>query len=109
MNKHGSRWIRPEKRLAIYIRDDFACVYCGLALKDAPPADVTLDHLDARTNGGNNDASNLITACRRCNSQRQAKPWQEYATGGGVYRIETQRQLPLNLELAKALIAGDTE
>ena len=69
MNSHGSKWIRPDKRLAIYLRDDVACLYCGRALKDAAPAEVTLDHLDARVNGGNNEADNLVTACRRCNSQ----------------------------------------
>lgn len=28
-NANGSKWIRPEKRLAIYHRDGFACIYCG--------------------------------------------------------------------------------
>lgn len=31
----GMNWIRKDKRLAIYMRDGMACVYCGL----------TLDHL----------------------------------------------------------------
>ena len=26
---NGSKWIRPEKRMAIYLRDGLACVYCG--------------------------------------------------------------------------------
>ena len=106
MNQYGSKWIRPEKRLAVYIRDGFACAYCGRDLKDAPPADVTLDHLDARINGGSNDAENLITACRRCNSQRGAREWREYATGGAIDRIERLRHEYLNLELAKAILAG---
>jgi len=110
MNKNGSRWIRPEKRLAIYIRDGFQCAYCGRALKNAPAAEVTLDHLVPRVAGGGNEATNLIIACRACNSSRQDKPWMDYATGGAVERIQTLRVQPLNIELAKALIedrAGD--
>lgn len=104
-NTHGSRWIRPEKRLAIYIRDGFQCAYCGRDLRHAEPAEVTLDHLLPRVAGGTNEATNLITACRACNSSRQERPWVDYATGGARDRIETLRHQPLNIELAKALIA----
>lgn len=105
-NVHGSKWIRPEKRLAIYIRDGFQCAYCGRSLKHAAPAEVTLDHLLPRVAGGSNEATNLITACRACNSSRQEKPWMDYATGGARDRIEQLRNESLNIELAKALIAG---
>lgn len=99
------RWIRVEKRLAIYLRDGFGCAYCGRDLRNAAPADVTLDHLLPRSAGGNNDATNLVTACRSCNSSRQDKPWVDYATGGARDRIEQLRHAPLNIELARALIA----
>lgn len=99
-------WIRPAKRLAIYLRDSVACVYCGSDLRNAAPADVTLDHLLPRSSGGSNDATNLVTACRSCNSSRQDKPWVDYATGGARDRIEQLRHAPLNMELARALIAG---
>lgn len=108
-NAHGSRWIRPEKRLAIYIRDGFACAYCGRDLRNAPAAEVTLDHLLPRVYGGNNDATNLITACRACNSSRQEKPWIDYATGGARDRIEQLRHQPLNVPLAKAIISGEID
>lgn len=55
------QWIRSEKRLAIY-------------LHDAAPADITLDHVVPRSRGGSNEASNLFTACRSCNSARGAGP-----------------------------------
>lgn len=111
-NTNGSKWIRPEKRLAIYIRDGFTCAYCGRDLKGAAPAEVNLDHLLPRVAGGGNEATNLITACRSCNCSRQDKPWIDYATGGAIDRIEQLRHAPLNLPLAKALIdgtAGDVE
>lgn len=66
-NKNGSNWIRREKRLAIYSRDGFACVYCGSIHR------LGLDHLQPREVGGTHDASNLVTACVTCNSARQDK------------------------------------
>ncbi|KKK72946.1 hypothetical protein LCGC14_2898780, partial [marine sediment metagenome] len=30
----GMNWIRPEKRLAIYLRDGLACCYCGATVED---------------------------------------------------------------------------
>ena len=99
------RWIRVEKRLALYIRDSFACAYCGRDLRNAAPADVTLDHLLPRSTGGTNDATNLVTACRSCNSSRQDKPWVDFAPGGARDRIEQLRNSPLNMDLARAILA----
>lgn len=99
------RWIRPGKRLALYLRDGFACCYCGRLLKDAAPADVTLDHLLPKQAGGTNEPRNLVTACRSCNSSRQDRPWIDFATGGAVERIQHLRVQPLNLPLAKAIMA----
>ena len=104
MNKNGSHWISPARRLAIYLRDRFACAYCGRELRNALPEEVTLDHLLPRSAGGTNEAPNLITACRTCNSQRQEKPWLDYASGGARDRIEQLRHEPLNIELAKAIL-----
>lgn len=113
----SSNWITKEKRLALYIRDNFTCAYCGTSLKNSDPNLVTLDHLVPRNikiahGGGGNESTNLVTACKSCNSSRQDKPWSDYATGGARDRIETLRYQPLNISLAKALIngtAGDPE
>lgn len=61
---YGSKWIRPEKRRAIYNRDANKCVYCGKS------HDLTLDHVVSAEAGGTNDVSNLVTACRSCNSRK---------------------------------------
>jgi hypothetical protein len=67
----GSKWITPLRRLAIYLRDGLACVYCGAAVEDG--AQLSLDHLKCHVNGGGNESSNLVTCCKRCNSSRGSR------------------------------------
>lgn len=61
--RHGMNWIRQEKRLSIYMRDNFSCLYCGVGIEQAEIV-LTLDHV---VHHGSNDASNLVTACFDCN------------------------------------------
>ena len=103
-------WIRAEKRLAIYLRDSFRCVYCCRDLHGAAPSDITLDHIKCQSDGGSNDAANLVTACRSCNCSRQDKPLAKFAgpdTRADIRRL-TRRDLKKYVVLAKALIAGET-
>lgn len=117
--RKASRWCQKVKRVALVaVRDHFQCLYCGADLSDAAPFDVTLDHLEPRLldDAGKprvkrcadgrpiNDPSNLVTACRACNCSRGTRPWREFAPGGSQSRIERQTRLPLNYELARALI-----
>lgn len=64
----GMNWIRPAKRLAIYLRDGLACAWCGDSVENG--AKLTLDHLVPYSKGGSHDAKNLVTSCARCNSAR---------------------------------------
>ena len=104
------QWIRPEKRLAIYLRDRMTCVYCLQDLHDADPRDITLDHVVCRADGGSNDATNLVTACRACNCSRQDKPLAVFAgpETRRMVRRNTARQLGRYLTLARAMISGRT-
>ena len=104
------QWIRPEKRLAIYLRDRMTCVYCLRDLHDADPRDITLDHVVCRADGGSNDATNLVTACRTCNCSRQDKPLAVFAgpETRRMIRRNTARQLGRYLVLARAMISGRT-
>lgn len=99
----GSKWIRPEKRLAVYLRDGFECVYCG---KNGKPATIlntrggallTLDHLQPRELGGDNDPFNLVTACVTCNSARKALGVSDFirvvAQAGGYSEEEIRRRV----------------
>lgn len=110
---NGSKWIRPEKRLAIYLRDGLACCYCGQAIEDSGTS-LTLDHLVPRSHGGSNEATNLVTACEKCNKSRQDRDWREFAKAVAGYlntdpeaiirRISSSRRRALPLAEAKALI-----
>ena len=53
------------------------CSYCGGA------DHLSLDHLIPQLRGGEDDASNLVTACRSCNSSKGAKDLLEWATSRG--------------------------
>lgn len=64
----SAKWCSKKRRAAIYARDGERCVYCGAG------APLTLDHLQPRVMGGGNGASNLVTACARCNSARGRLP-----------------------------------
>lgn len=105
-NRNGSRWIQKDRRLALYIRDGFACLYCGRDLRNAPCAQVTLDHLTPRCEGGTHDNANLVTACLKCNSARGSKPWRTFAPAGAHARILNARRRKVNIELARGILAG---
>ena len=76
-------WIRQEKRLAIYLRDGLSCVYCGESVEDG--ATLTLDHLKCHSRGGSNGASNLATACKRCNSSRGTRSVRAFCRSVAAY------------------------
>ena len=68
-NKYqGAKWLSREKRLAIYLRDNMSCVWCGV--KFAKGMRLEIDHIVPLSKGGTNSESNLITSCRGCNSSR---------------------------------------
>lgn len=67
----GMNWLRQEKRLAIYLRDGMACVWCGFAVEEG--AKLTIDHLKPHVKEGSNHETNLVTACAHCNNSRGAR------------------------------------
>jgi 5-methylcytosine-specific restriction endonuclease McrA len=117
---NGGAWIRPERRLAIYLRDEFHCAYCGDDLHGASPLNVTLDHLlpkstwmqmtesekDCTGLKSVNDADNLVTSCRACNSSRGNKALQDFAPGGALNRITILISRALPMDLARSIING---
>jgi hypothetical protein len=92
----GGKWIRPEKREALYKRDSFTCVYCGKSLFDHEGLVLTLDHVVPQELGGTNDASNLVTACKSCNSAKGSKNLRSFLaflSGQGVDTSEIAKRV----------------
>lgn len=106
---HGMNWIRKVKRLAIYLRDGLACVYCRRGVEQG--ARLTLDHVLTRaealgTGLSINDAGNLLTACHDCNSTRGDQDIDQFVSDAAELRvILRQLTLPLPLAEARALIS----
>lgn len=56
--------ISKKIRFEVFKRDGFKCAYCG----NNPPAVILeVDHIEAKSTGGNDDINNLITSCFSCN------------------------------------------
>lgn len=51
-------------RQNIFKRDNHQCQYCGIT------TDLTLDHVLPRSRGGKSSWTNLVTACKTCNSKK---------------------------------------
>lgn len=58
-------------RFEVLKRDKFTCQYCGAAGHEVP---LEIDHIRPVKDRGNNEFSNLITACRACNSGKGCRP-----------------------------------
>lgn len=65
----GPKRVSRRLRFEIFRRDGHRCKYCGATSDDA---ELTIDHVVPVALGGTNEASNLVTACRRCNSGKSS-------------------------------------
>lgn len=82
--------ISPSKRVRIYARDGYACVYCGKGGR------LTLDHILPRCRGGSNKAQNLATCCFSCNQARghlHLAYWLQKLHDAGIDTDATVRRL----------------
>jgi hypothetical protein len=115
-NGQGMNWLQPAKRIALYLRDGLACVYCESGIEDG--AKLTLDHLVAHADGGSNHEANLVTCCHKCNSSRGSRDVAEFAEKVAGYlnhgaqatdiltQIETTRNRAHDAALAKSILAA---
>lgn len=60
-------------RQIVLSRDNYTCSYCG-----KKGGDLHVDHIFPVSKGGLDDLSNLTTACRKCNIQKNDKTLEEY-------------------------------
>lgn len=111
-NNQGSNWIRKAKRIAIYLRDGWCCVWCGHKGGTHRYPGLSLDHLIPRgARGGTNHQRNLVTACLYCNRQKAGltlKAWADRLGPDGDVQIlrvvERARKEPLDMERAKKIV-----
>jgi hypothetical protein len=61
--------VSKRLRFEILRRDNHACRYCG---RSAPEVELTVDHVVPTTLGGGDEPSNLVAACRDCNSGKSS-------------------------------------
>jgi len=54
-------------RKNIFVRDEYSCQYCG---KKFEHAKLTYDHVIPRSQGGQTNWTNIVTACVSCNSRK---------------------------------------
>ena len=119
MPTRTSKWIRKEKRHAIYARDGHTCAYCGCDVIAGSHVSVeraaTLDHLVAHHRGGNNGARNLVTACVSCNSSKQdmtMRAWYKELDARGIdtnevrAEIRRRRNRQINVAAARSRLAA---
>ena len=106
------KWISKRRRLALYLRDGLACVWCGVGIEDG--AQLSLDHLRCRCAGGGHECSNLVTSCTLCNNRRGERSLEEFAAAVAGYldvspshiidHIEHTRRHPVDIDAAGKLI-----
>lgn len=65
---------QKSTRSMIYQRDNFTCQYCA---QKFGVKDLTLDHIFPKGKGGDNDSTNLVTACKPCNNRKACRTPEE--------------------------------
>ncbi len=84
-HKKASALRRASKRVGDKITNEewhnlceevnYCCVYCG---KNFTFTELTMDHLLPLSRGGQHTLSNILPACRSCNSKKGTKTFAEY-------------------------------
>jgi len=57
-------------RFNVFVRDKFCCQYCSKKFK---MRELTYDHVVPRASGGRTEWTNIVTACKPCNSVKGKK------------------------------------
>ncbi len=60
-------WRRKIKELW-----DYKCAYCG------SDANITIDHVVARSKGGHDTTKNMVSCCDSCNQDKAHTPWEDW-------------------------------
>ena len=88
-------YVKPSKsaaftRFNLFLRDQFACQYCGST------SELTFDHVVPRSRGGRTTWENVVAACSRCNLAKGAKLLSECSLTLKKQPVEPSSELLLN-------------
>jgi HNH endonuclease len=70
---HGHAYVGMTK-LRLFSRDRHICGYCGEQFADA---DLTVEHITPVSRGGRDEWTNVVTACRSCNTRKGSRTPEE--------------------------------
>jgi 5-methylcytosine-specific restriction endonuclease McrA len=65
--RHVQRNVPPLNNHELFRRDGYMCMYCGT---EQPEHQLTRDHVVPMSKGGRDIWSNVVTACRSCNTRK---------------------------------------
>lgn len=65
--KHVKRTVPPLTNRELFLRDAYLCMYCGNNYNDSL---LTRDHVVPISKGGLDRWSNVVTACKNCNTRK---------------------------------------
>ena len=68
--RHVQRHIPPLNNHELFRRDGYMCMYCGT---EHGPGELTRDHIKPLSKGGRDVWSNVVTACRSCNTRKGSR------------------------------------
>lgn len=106
-----------DRKRAVWKRDNYRCRYCNTSVC-APSEDMprerwaTVDHVVAKSRGGTNDKSNLVTACSACNAAKASKTVEKFKARGGRFAqrpVSAGAALKPGYRPAQAMSAGTAE
>lgn len=67
LKKKVKDYVPPLSNVALFARDAYICMYCGVRHSSA---DLSRDHVRPLSKGGSDNWNNVVTACKRCNNHK---------------------------------------
>lgn len=88
---HAERSPKRRTYFRILERDGFRCIYCGRS-SIADGVKLALDHIHPHSRGGEDIASNLVTACFDCNSRKGARKVRKGVVQQVIWIVEQRNE-----------------
>ena len=83
------------------------CAYCG-----NPPIDdksLTIDHVKPKARGGQDQTTNCIPACRRCNADKGSNEWIGWFRMQDFYSVEAEIRIRNWLETGRVEFGSEED